>query len=42
MELKQIRYSDRFSVLPALTVDSYLPDSTLVVQGAVSKETFIW
>jgi len=42
MELKQTKYSDRFSVLPALTVNGYLPNSTLVIKGGVSKAVFIW
>jgi len=42
MELKQTKYSDRYLVLPALTVNRYLPNSTLIIKGGVLKAVFIW
>lgn len=40
-DLVQTRWSDRYSVLPALTVNGYLPEP-LIVQGGVTKEAFIF
>ena len=35
-----LRHAQRFSILPALTVDGYLPGSTLVVRGSVTGAIF--
>ena len=39
--LRYLKRTERWSVLPALTVDGYLPDP-LIIQGGVTKEVFRW
>jgi transposase len=39
--LQTLRRSERYSVLPALTVNGYLP-CTLIVKGGVTKSSFTW
>ena len=39
--LRSLKRSERWSILPALTIDRYLPDP-LIIQGAVTKEVFVW
>lgn len=40
-ELRLLSRADRWSILPALTVNGYL-DDPLILQGAVTKEAFEW
>jgi len=37
--LRTVKRSERWSILPALTTEGYLPDP-LIIQGGVNKETF--
>ena len=39
--LRELKRSERWSILPAVTVNGYLP-GTLVIQGSVTKDIFIW
>nr|POE79774.1 hypothetical protein CFP56_07840 [Quercus suber] len=40
-DLRSTKRSERWSVLPALTVDGYLLDSTLVYQGSISRDIYV-
>lgn len=40
-ELKSLRRGERWSVLPAITVNGYLPGE-LIVQGSITAEIFVW
>lgn len=39
--LQGTKRSERWSILPALTVDGYLRDSTLIYQGSINRELFV-